>query len=265
MVDFNVLYEGDETSEFRGKACFGVLRNFFEYLEWEGKEESVPVAVEFLIRENHVGTSYATARKWWKYLDNHPLWKQAFLERENLKLHEGYKTERVTVSTDVDPHLMLNTLSMYRMVGTHPEQVSLWDILVDRGLNKDVACVAAMFLTPKLDLRTEDGEHTVFGHDYTSVESIKNYALGVLPENSHLGTFSEERYYNCRGEHPVVGWLNGYGFDKSFSEELFPSVTLYEYDTEKEELTGNTKEQRLQHKSEDDLINHLDKLFPDFK
>lgn len=250
-VKFDVVFK-NYTREFEEAICFGRLKAFKEIVQWEnggrwGAMQQVCYYPEYLTKKKD-------ALRWYAYLNEHAMWSQALAEvtepKDIILSDVGIK-----VRVDINPHFMINTLSMYRHPQTHPNQVELWCMLVDAGCNPDAAAYAAMLLmTDDGKVKRwgyEDNEHTVVSRRCADVESLVRYVQecsgqGFIPPY-YDGTedYSINMVYHRGDENGVAFWLSGYracAQSGRLEDMLLPSTLSIVYDKEKKEVVSSSKE-----------------------
>lgn len=248
-VKFDVVFE-NFTREYEEAACFGRLRAFKEVVQWEkgGKWGKL----QHICFYPCYHTTKKEAIRWYEYLNDHAMWSQALAEVTD---PAEINVTGVKVRADINPHFMINTLSMYRHPQTHHDQVSLWCKLVDAGCNPDAAAYCAMLLQTDGGLVKrwgyEDSEHTVISRRCADVESLVRYVQecsgkGFIPDY-YDGTedYSINMVYHRGDENGVAFWLSCYGAcaaEDRLEDMLLPSTLSIVYDKEKKEVISSTKE-----------------------
>lgn len=248
-VKFDVVFK-NYTREFEEAACFGRLRAFKEVVQWEkGGKWGKLQHICFYPRYH---TTKKEALRWYEYLNQHAMWAQALAEVTEPK---DIELSGVKVRVDINPHFMINTLSMYRHPQTHADQVELWCMLVDAGCNPDAAAYAAMLLVTdggKVNRwGYEDSEHTVVSRRCADVATLQYYVNdcsqggAIPPYFDGTEDYSIDMQYHRGDENGVAFWLSGYrACDQSdrLEDMLLPSTLSVVYDKEKKEVISSSKE-----------------------
>lgn len=270
MVDYVITFDKkgvEKHHRLNNAPCFGRLKSAKEIVEWHTGSANTWGDPSYVSYYPEVQCQRDAATAWYQYLIDHPLWG-AYLVGEhdaNLIGTEGMPLSGspkddiscVRVSTDANPHQLLNTLSMFRKPHKYSGSVRIWHELVKAGCDPDAAAICSMLLQMDGEVVRpsgyEDGEHAVFSRRMIGADELRLYVSyrkdGVSSLDYYkpeVTSYREYKKYERNGEFPVTGWIVGYrgtNYDNDDMLEtiVFPAEYIISYDKEKKEVVNMIK------------------------
>lgn len=223
-VYFGLRFGDDTIGGLGNRGCFGSLSNLkgFTTYDLSGTEVSSykshgATAIHYRPVYNY-GVVPPYVKMFWEWVLETPLFKAAITD--NNLLDEDVKPGElfVDVSTGVNPHHMLNTLSVVRAPYVHVGNILAWCNMVQAGVDPDKAFVLCWLFqsygTGLLFVSYDySSEHSILYPHRLNKELIK-LAADNLQETSlpcyvdgHNEAYSSAGGYRRDGDAPVARWL----------------------------------------------------------